>query len=67
MRYTIWGWAAVLTPNGDEVMGPGVLRQLGRFVNDEDLYATDFLGGNPQEDSLASVLERSGRLQYECP
>jgi hypothetical protein len=34
-------------------------------VDDEDLYATDYLGGTDEEDRLATALERSGRLRFD--
>jgi hypothetical protein len=64
LRYTIWGWAGVFAPDDHEVTDPLILRQLANFVDEEDLYATDYLGGNAQEDTVATALERSGRLRF---
>src|SRR5262245_23548382 len=64
MRYVIWGWAAVFDPDGQEVNDLAILRQLAGFVDEEDLYATDYIGGTPEEDEIAAALERSGQIRF---
>lgn len=64
MRYIIWGWAAVFDREGHEVTDLAVLRQLAGFVDAEDLFATDYIGGTPDEDELARALVRSGQLRF---
>src|SRR5262245_22634214 len=64
MKYVIWGWATVFDPTGGVITDRGILSALASFVDDEDLYQTDFIGGNPQEDAIASALERSGQLRF---
>lgn len=65
MRYVVWGWAEAFDPGGSLVADRAILRDLSGFVDDEDLYATDYLGGNEAEDRLATVLERGGRLRFD--
>lgn len=64
MRYVIWGWAVVFDPEGNEITDLKVLRQLAGFVDEEDFLATDYIGGSPEEDAIASALEPSGRLRF---
>lgn len=65
VRYLIWGWVAVFNPDGKLVIDRSVLHDLSGFVDDEDLYATDYLGGTDEEDQLATFLERSGQMRFE--
>jgi hypothetical protein len=67
MQYTyrIWGWSVVFDDEENHVSDCIVLEELSHFVDDEDLYATDFMGGTPLEDTLAEALERSGQLRFE--
>ena len=51
-------------PEGREIHDQAVLRRLAGFVDAEDLYATDYIGGTPQEDEIAGALERSGQLRF---
>jgi hypothetical protein len=64
VRYVIWGWAAVFDPDGHEVHDLATLQQLAGFVDAEDLYATDYIGGTPQQDEIAAALVRSGQLRF---
>ena len=64
LRYVIWGWATVFDPEGREVHDRAVRQQLAGFVDKEDLYATDYIGGTPDEDEIAGALERSGQLLF---
>ncbi len=59
-----WGWAAVFDLAGREVTDVAVLRQLAGFVNEEDAPATDYIGGTPEEDTIAEALEPSGQLRF---
>jgi hypothetical protein len=65
VRYVVWGWAAVFDPDGGLVADRSVLRDLSGYVDDEDLCATDYLGGTDEEDRLAAALERGGRLRFD--
>lgn len=64
MQYVIWGWATVFDPDGQEVHDLAILSQLAGFVDAEDLFATDYIGGTPEEDEIAAILERSGQLRF---
>jgi hypothetical protein len=64
MRYIIWGWATVFDADGREVTDRDVLRQLSVFVDEEDLFATDYIGGTPEENAIVAALERSGQLRF---
>jgi hypothetical protein len=64
VRYIIWGWAAVFDVDGEEVTDRAVLGQLAGFVDADDLLATDYIGGTPEEDAVADALEPSGRLRF---
>lgn len=64
MRYVIWGWAEVIDPDDRPVLTRSVLRDLASFVDDEDYFATEFLGGDTEEDRLAAALLPSGRLRF---
>jgi hypothetical protein len=64
VRYVIWGWAAVFDSDGGRVTDRAILRQLADFVDDDDLLATDYIGGTPEEDTIAEALEPSGRLRF---
>ena len=64
MRYIIWGWAQVIDANDQLVSDTSILRQLAGFVDEDDLYATDYIGGSADEDAIAEVLLRSGQMRF---
>lgn len=64
MKYVIWGWAVVFDANGNVATDPVVLSELAQFIDPEDLYQTDYIGGTPEEDAIAEALDRSGQLRF---
>lgn len=66
MRYIIWGYAAVFGAGDLPVEDPSVVRQLAGYVDEDDLYATDYIGGTPEEDAIAAALLRSGQIRFEA-
>jgi hypothetical protein len=64
MKYVIWGWAIVCDEQGNQVQDRAILRELANYVDEPDLYQTDYLGGTPEENALAEALERSGQLRF---
>ena len=64
VQYVIWGWAVAVDPEGRVVDDPAILDELAGFIDEEDLYATDYIGDTPPEDAIAAALERSGQLRF---
>jgi hypothetical protein len=61
-RVVIRGSAAVFRDD-EQVTDPGVLRSLDGLAYDEERF-TDYLGGPPEEDELAAVLEPGGVIRF---
>jgi hypothetical protein len=61
-RIIIQGAAAVFRDN-ERVTDPAVLRSLDGLVYDEERF-TDYLGGPPEEDQLATALEPGGIIRF---
>lgn len=62
-RIIVRGSAAVFR-DGKEVSDPAVLRTLAPVIYDDERF-TDYLGGTPEEDKLASVLVPGGILRFD--
>ncbi len=61
-RIVICGSAAVFRED-EQVTDPFVLRSLDGVVYDKERF-TDYLGGPPEEDELASALEPGGIIRF---
>jgi len=55
----------VFDRDGKLVTDRDVLHELSGFVDDDDSYATEFIGGNDLENQLALALKQSGRLRFD--
>ena len=61
-RIVIRGAAAVFRDD-KQVTDPGILRPLDGLVYDEERF-TDYIGGPPEEDELAALLEPGGIISF---
>lgn len=61
-RIVIRGYAAVKR-HGEAVTDPAVLRTLAGLAYDDELF-TEYLGGYPEEDILAGILEPGGVISF---
>ena len=64
IRYCFLGWAAVFDPGGNHERDSEILASVQHFVDDEDLYATDFLADIGIEGSIRNALHRSGQIRF---
>ena len=62
LRIVIEGLAAVFRED-DQIADASVLRSLDGLTYDDERF-TDYLGGPPEEDALASALESGGNLRF---